>query len=79
MDKTGPTGVRDGVTAFSGITEMMGGIGTAGEKTRTATKITASIDEPRWAIGAIVLPGSTIGVTAHGFRVSCGSITRKIR
>ena len=76
-DRTDPEGIKHGGMATDGSPGSTAGDGTAGEKTRAVTKITASIDEHRSAIAAIVLPGNTIGGMASACRVSFGFITRK--
>jgi len=46
---------------IDGKWEIATAIGTAGDGTRTATKITDSIDEPRSVIAGIIRKGDTTG------------------
>jgi len=49
------------ITTIDGKWEIATAIGTAGDGTRTATKITDSIDEPRSVIAGIIRKGDTTG------------------
>jgi hypothetical protein len=49
------------IITIDGKWEIATAIGTAGDGTRTATKITDSIDEPRSVIAGIIRKGDTTG------------------